>query len=307
MIYTLTFNPAIDYIINVSDYTEGVVNRTSGEKILPGGKGLNVSIVLNNLKIDTVALGFVAGFSGKVIEDMLTSLDVRSDFIHLDEGFSRINVKIKSKKETEINGQGPKISKKAIEELYKKLGTLQYGDTLVLAGSIPSSLPDTIYCDILKFLAPKSINVIVDATKELLTNTLRYKPFLIKPNIFELEEIFKTKLTSDGDIIECAKDLQQKGAQNVLISLGGDGAILLCDSGHIYRLDAPSVKVINTTGAGDSLVAGFLAGVCKKGDMQYALKMGVSAGSASVFSNELATEEEIINIFNLLPDCDLIV
>lgn len=307
MIYTLTFNPAIDYIINVSDYTEGVVNRTSGEKILPGGKGLNVSIVLNNLKIDTVALGFVAGFSGKVIEDMLTSLGVRSDFIHLDEGFSRINVKIKSKKETEINGQGPKITKKAIEELYKKLGTLQDGDTLVLAGSIPSSLPDTIYCDILKFLAPKNINVIVDATKELLTNTLRYKPFLIKPNIFELEEIFKTKLTSDSDIIKCAKDLQQKGAKNVLVSLGESGAILLCDSGEIYKLGAPLGKVINTTGAGDSLIAGFLTGLCKKDDLQYALKMGISAGSASAFSHQLATEQEIIKILNSLPDCDLVI
>lgn len=307
MIYTLTFNPAIDYIINVPDYIQGEVNRTSDEKILPGGKGLNVSVVLNNLKVDTVALGFVAGFSGKVIEDMLMSLGVRSDFIHLDEGFSRINVKIKSKKETEINAQGPKISKKAIEELYKKLSALQDGDTLVLAGSISSCLPDTIYCDILEALASKRINIIVDATKDLLTNTLKYKPFLIKPNIFELEEIFKTKLISDNDIIGCAKELNQEGAQNVLVSLGGDGAILLCDSGHIYKLNAPSGKVVNTTGAGDSLVAGFLAGLCKKDDMQYALKMGISAGSASAFSDKLATEEEIINIFNFLPDCYLIV
>lgn len=297
MIYTLTFNPAIDYIINVENYKEGVVNRTSCEKILAGGKGINVSVVLKNLGISSVALGFVAGFTGAEIEESLRGMGIETDFIHLDNGFSRINVKIKADTETEINGQGPQIDEASLKKLYKKLDTLSDGDYLVLAGSAPKTLPDSIYSDILEYLSGKNVRCVVDTTGELLTSSLKYKPFLIKPNNFELGEIFGQVLKTDDEIIQCARELVNMGAQNVLVSLGGDGAILVTADGDILRQKAPEGKVVNTTGAGDSVVSGFIAGYMKTGDFSYALRLGVCAGSASAFSEELATKEEIELLF----------
>jgi len=300
MIYTITFNPALDYIIRVPGYTEGAVNRTDDEKILAGGKGINVSTVLKNLGYDNTALGFVSGFTGNVITEMLNGLGVKSDFIQIDNGFSRINVKIKAEKETEINGQGPRIEKKDIDELYRKLDRLKPGDILVLAGSVPNTLPDSIYCDIMEFLKDKQLDIIVDATGELLTNVLKYKPFLVKPNNFELGEIFDKVLKTDEEIAVCARELQKRGARNVLVSMGGDGALMVTENDEVLRCKAPEGKVINTTGSGDSMVAGFIAGYIEKKNYEYALKLGLSAGSASAFSQNLATGEEIRRVYNSL-------
>ena len=288
MVYTITFNPALDYIINVDDFNEGVVNRTSAEKLLPGGKGINVSWVLKNLGVENVSLGFLSGFTGEIIKNMLDNEGVANDFIFLKSGFSRINVKIKSEKETEINGMGPEIDGEELAELYKKLNDLKDGDFLVLAGSVPKCMKKDIYCEILECVKEKKVKTIVDATGDFLTNTLKYKPFLIKPNNFELEEIFGRKLENDSDITECAKKLQDMGALNVLVSMGGDGAILITEDGDTLKSKVPEGKVINTTGSGDSMVAGFIAGICEKEDFEYALKLGIASGSASAFSENLA-------------------
>ena len=293
MIYTITFNPALDYIINVPDYKEGLVNRTSKEKILPGGKGINVSTVLKNLGIENTALGFSAGFTGRMLEEMLNELGVKNDFIKLDGGFSRINVKIKANEETEINGQGPSINAEAIGELYKRLEGARNGDILVLAGSVPNSLPPDIYCGIMERLSDKELKIIVDATGELLCETLKYRPFLIKPNNFELGEIIGRELLTDEEIADGARKLREMGARNVLVSMGGKGAMLVTENDEVFRFDAPEGKVVNTTGSGDSMVAGFIAGYMERNDYEYALKMGLSAGSASAFSENLATGEEI--------------
>ncbi len=300
MIYTITFNPALDYIIRVPDYKEGLVNRTSEEKILAGGKGINVSTVLKNLGFDNTALGFTSGFTGNILKEMLDELGVKSDFIPLDNGFTRINVKIKADCETEINGQGPKISNNAIEKLYEKLDKLENGDVLVLAGSIPNTLTDTIYCSIMKRLQGKDLKIIVDATGKLLTDTLKFHPFLIKPNNFELSEIVGRELTTDDEIAEGAKKLREMGARNVLISMGGSGALLVTENDEVFRSDAPKGKVVNTTGAGDSMVAGFIAGYLENGDYNHALKMGLSSGSASAFSENLATGDEVRAIYKTL-------
>lgn len=300
MIYTITFNPALDYIIRVPDYKEGLVNRTSEEKILAGGKGINVSTVLKNLGFDNTALGFTSGFTGNILKEMLDELGVKSDFIPLDNGFTRINVKIKADCETEINGQGPKISNNAIEKLYEKLDKLENGDVLVLAGSIPNTLTDTIYCSIMERLQGKDLKIIVDATGKLLTDTLKFHPFLIKPNNFELSEIVGKELTTDDEIAEGAKKLREMGARNVLISMGGSGALLVTENGEVFRSDAPKGKVVNTTGAGDSMVAGFIAGYLENGDYNHALKMGLSSGSASAFSENLATGDEVRAIYKTL-------
>ena len=297
MVYTITFNPALDYIIKVPDYLEGTVNRTSEEKILAGGKGINVSWVLKNLGVENIALGFVSGFTGEIIKNMLNDEDVANDFISLKSGFSRINVKIKAEKETEINGMGPEITEKELSGLYNKLNDLKDGDFLVLAGSVPKFMKKDIYCDILEYIKEKNVKTIVDTTGNFLTNTLKYKPFLIKPNNFELEEIFGIKLQREEDIIECAKKLQNMGALNVLISMGAEGAILVTEKGEIIKSGAPKGKVINTTGSGDSMVAGFITGFIEKGDFLYALKMGIAAGSASAFSENLATCEEIKQVY----------
>ncbi|MBE7037553.1 MAG: 1-phosphofructokinase [Ruminococcaceae bacterium] len=298
MVYTLTLNPAIDYTVFVPNYKDGIVNRTENEQILAGGKGINVSYVLNNLRFETCALGFVAGFTGNMIENMLSSSGIKCDFIRTNEGFSRINVKIKAQTETEINAQGPKITADNLCMLYKKLDNIKDGDFIVLAGSHPKGVPCSIYCDIMEYVKNKDVKIIVDATKSFLTDTLKFKPFLIKPNSFELGEIFGKDLKTDEEIITYALKLKDMGAQNVIVSLGKDGAIMITDNGNILKERAPKGNVINTTGAGDSLVAGFIAGYLEKNDFSYAFKMGICAGSASAFSHNLATKEEIRHIFN---------
>jgi 1-phosphofructokinase len=300
MIYTITFNPAIDYIVSVADYRGGAVNRSSSEKLLAGGKGINVSTVLMNLGHENTALGFLAGFTGDEIKRILDEMGVKTDFIELKDGYTRINVKLKCAEETEINGQGPAITNDALNELMNKLDALQDGDFLVLAGSIPSTLPDTVYCDIMARLSDKKLNIVVDATGELLVNVLKYHPFLIKPNNHELGEIFGKVLKSDEEIIECAKALQEKGARNILVSMAGDGGIFIGENGEIIKSLPPQGKVVNSTGAGDSMVAGFIAGYLETGDYRTAFLMGLSAGSASAFSENLATGEEVRTIYNTI-------
>lgn len=298
MIYTITFNPALDYVMTIDKLEVGTVNRSKSEKILPGGKGINVSLVLTNLGVKNTALGFLAGFTGKNIEDIINAHGCNTDFVYLREGQSRINVKLMGTPETEINGNGPYISDEDVKALYGKLGKLTSGDVLVLAGSIPNSLPANIYSDIIKFVSGKGVKVVVDATGDLLVKCLEYKPFLIKPNNFELEQIFNTKLESREDIVKCAIKLKEMGAVNVLVSMGKDGAILVDENSQIYDLIAPEGNVINSVGAGDSMVAGFLAGLYEKNDYDYAFKLAVAAGSASAFSEELASRDEVIKVYN---------
>ena len=300
MIYTITFNPALDYIMVVPSCRNGEVNRTESEKIMAGGKGINVSIVLNNMGVENTALGFISGFTGGAIENILADMNCKTDFIKLDNGFSRINVKIKSDTETEINGQGHDISDGAVKKLYEKLDSLNDGDTLVLAGSIPSSLSDSIYCEIMDYLKDKKLNIVVDATKDLLVNVLKYKPFLVKPNNHEIGEIFGVELKTRSEVVPYAKKMQEMGAKNVLVSMAGEGAVFVGENGEVYESEAPKGKLVNSTGAGDSMVAGFLAGYMEKQDFMYALKMGLSAGSASAFSENLATKEEILNVFKTI-------
>lgn len=293
MIYTVTFNPALDYVVRLAALEPGSVNRTDSEDIQLGGKGINVSCVLRQLGAQSVALGFVAGFTGEAVEAGLARRGITADFIRLPEGLTRINVKIKASAETEINGRGPDIPAAALEELFQKLEHLGAGDVLVLAGSIPASLPSDIYQRILERLAPKGVLCAVDATGELLVKVLPYKPFLIKPNNHELGEIFGRVLHTDEEIVECARLLQQKGARNVLVSMAGDGALLLDEGGNVHRLEAFKGKVKNSVGAGDSMVAGFVAGWLEKGDYAWALRLGSACGSATAFSDTLATKAEI--------------
>ena len=301
MIYTVTFNPSIDYIIRLENFTAGEINRVNYEQILPGGKGINVSIVLKNLGHDSTALGFLAGFTGVAMQQMLHSFGVTDDFVRLDDGFSRINVKIKAESETEINGQGPVITEEAQRALFAKLDRLTSGDTLVLAGSIPNTLPDDIYERIMEHLEGRGIRIVVDATKNLLRRVLKYRPFLIKPNNHELGEMFGVELKTDDDIIFHAKKLQEEGATNVLISMAGDGAILLTAEGVFYRSTAPKGTLVNSVGAGDSMVAGFLAGFMESdGSYERAFYMGVATGSASAFSPNLATREEALALLKTI-------
>lgn len=293
MIYTVTFNPAIDYIISVNDIKMGNVNRSQGEYILYGGKGINVSIVLNNLGIKSNALGFVAGFTGLEIEGGLKRLGVDTDFVHVENGMSRINVKIKSDSETEVNGQGPEISKDNIEELLDKLSDIKDGDYLVLAGSIPKSVPNDIYEKIMERFYERDIRIIVDATKELLLNILKYKPFLIKPNNYELGEIFGVECKSEEDIIMYGIKLQEMGARNVLISRAGDGAILLTETKETYITSPPKGTVVNSVGAGDSMIAGFIADYITNKDYESALKYATATGSATAFSEGLAEKNKV--------------
>lgn len=302
MIYTVTFNPSLDYIVQVDEFQTGLVNRTSKEQMLPGGKGINVSIVLNNLGIETVALGFVAGFTGKEIEKRVQDYGCRTDFLAIDEGYSRINLKLRSKEETEINGQGPSIQEKDIDRLYEKLDRMTENDVLVLAGSIPSSMPNTIYEQILERLAPKKIKIIVDATGDLLVRVLKYHPFLIKPNNHELSEIFATKIQTKEEVSVYAKKLKDKGARNVMVSMAGEGAVLLDVNGQLHQSPAPKGTVINSVGAGDSMVAGFIKGYIESGDYEKAFLMGIATGSASAFSTQLATKPEVLEIYRRLKD-----
>ena len=294
MIYTVTFNPSLDYIVRMDHFEAGAINRVSYEQVLAGGKGINVSIVLHNLGHESTALGFVAGFTGAEIEHKLAAFPVKHDFVHLENGFSRINVKAKAENETEINGQGPDISDAAQQELFAKLDKLGAGDTLVLAGSIPKTLPDDIYERIMERLDGRGIRIVVDAEKKLLLNVLKYHPFLIKPNNHELGDMFGVVLKTDEEIVTYARKLQEKGATNVLISMAGDGAILLTADGKHYKSPAPKGKLVNSVGAGDSMVAGFLTGCIEShDDLETAFYMGVATGSASAFSENLATRPEV--------------
>ncbi len=293
MIYTVTFNPSLDYIVNVPGFTCGRVNRTREEKIFPGGKGINVSMVLKNLGYENTALGFYAGFTGNELKRLVEEKGICADFIPVAEGMSRINVKIRGDEESEINGQGPAILDDDIEKLYEKLERLRDGDILVMAGSIPDVMPQTIYMDIMKYLADRNLKIVVDATKDLLVNVLQYHPFLIKPNNHELGEIFGVTFKERSEVIPYAKKLQKMGAKNVLISMAGDGAVLVAEDGNVYKSEAPKGKVVNSVGAGDSMVAGFLAGYLQSGSYQDAFHMGVCTGSASAFSEELATKAEV--------------
>lgn len=297
MIYTVTFNPSLDYIVSVDDFKLGLTNRTTSELMLPGGKGLNVSMVLGNLGIENTALGFTAGFTGEEIIRRIKTMGVKSDFISISEGISRINLKLKSIDGTEINGCGPKISSQAVWELMEKLNTLKEGDILVLAGSIPSSMPDDIYSRIMQNLQQKGILTVVDATKDLLVNVLKYHPFLVKPNHHELAEIFGATFHSREEIIQYAKKLQEMGARNVLVSMAGDGAVFSGEDGTVCDTSAPKGTLRNGVGAGDSMVAGFLYGWLKKRDYRHAFYMGVSAGSASAFSDFLATKQEVEEVY----------
>lgn len=297
MIYTVTFNPSLDYIVSVSDFKLGLTNRTDSELLLPGGKGINVSTVLQNLGIANTALGFTAGFVGEEVRKEVEQLGVKAEFISLDEGVSRINLKLKSIDGTEINGQGPKIPREAVDALMTQLDRLGADDTLVLAGSIPASMPDDIYQKIMERLDGRNVRIVVDATKDLLLNVLGHHPFLIKPNNHELGDIFGVKLSEREEVVPYAKKLQEKGAVNVLVSMAGKGAVLLAEDGSVYAAEAPKGTLKNGVGAGDSMVAGFLAGYGESGDYEHAFRMGLAAGSASAFSEQLATKDEIEKVY----------
>ena len=300
MIYTVTFNPAIDYVVHADDMQVGAVNRSRQEEVYFGGKGINVSVVLHELGLASKALGFVAGFTGEAIEQGLRADGIETDFIHLEKGFSRINVKIKSGEETELNGQGPEIPEDKLRQLFDQLEQVQDGDTIILAGSIPASLPADVYEQILRHLSGKQVRAVVDATRDLLVNVLKYKPFLIKPNNFELGEIFGVPLKDDVDeIVRYAGKLQEMGARNVLVSMGGDGAVLLDENGGVHACGVCKGAVKNSVGAGDSMVAGFVAG-CETGDYDYALKLGTATGGATAFSEGLAKKELIAELLQQL-------
>ncbi len=293
MIYTVTFNPSLDYIIRVRDFREGQINRTEYERIFAGGKGINVSLVLDNLGHTSTALGFTAGFTGAEIEHRLQEEGISCRFIRVKEGHSRINVKMKSGVETEINGQGPKITPENIEELFVILEELTKEDILVISGSVPKTLPGDMYERIMERLKDKGVRIVVDAEKDLLTRVLPYHPFLIKPNNHELSEIFGVSLKTRENIIPYARKMKEKGAVNVLVSMAGEGAVLLDEDGKQHMSEAPEGTLVNSVGAGDSMVAGFLAGYLETGDYETAFRMGLCTGSASAFSEELATREEV--------------
>ena len=302
MICTVTFNPSLDYIVSVDDFKLGLTNRTSSEILFPGGKGINVSIVLKNLGIENTALGFIAGFTGNECVRRLDEMGVKSDFIQLDEGITRINLKLKSIDGTEINGMGPNISEDKLEMLMHQIDGLGNGDVLFLSGSIPESLPDDIYQKIMAMLDGREVRISVDATKDLLMNVLPYRPFLIKPNNHELGEIFGVELKTRDQVVPYAKKLQESGARNVLVSMAGEGAVLVAENGQVFEAPAPKGKLINGVGAGDSMIAGFMAGWMQKKDYEYAFHMGVAAGSASAFSENLATKEEVQAVYRQVTE-----
>ena len=305
MVYTITFNPALDYITQVENFKIGEINRTKTETILPGGKGLNVSIVLKNLEIENTALGFIAGFTGEELIKKLEAKGVKTDFVKVEEGFTRINIKISSisgnkVEETALNGSGPQIVQKDIEELFNKLDKVTTEDVVVLSGSVPKNISKDVYREICKKISERGITFVVDSTQELLMSVLEYNPFLIKPNKEELEETLNCKISSKEDIINAAKELKKLGAQNILVSLGKDGALLLTKEDKVLYSKAPKGEIVNTVGSGDSMVAGFLAGYYKTKDYEYALKTGVAAGSASAFSIELATKNDVEELLKQL-------
>lgn len=300
MIYTVTFNPAIDYIAEVNDFKMNEINRAISERIMAGGKGINVSVVLKNLGVESVALGFIGGFTGKEIQHKVEEFGIKTDFVYIPDKFSRINVKLQLNEngviseETAINGEGPKISEKEINEFMEKIDKLEKQDCLVLAGSVSRNMKDDIYEKICGKVKEKGAKIVADATGKLLVNVLKHNPFLIKPNRDELEEIFEKDIKTNEEVVFYAKKLQQMGAENVLISMDKDGAILVTQNQKILYSEAPKGKLVKSVGSGDSMVAGFLTGFMKYNDYEKALKMGIAAGSASAFSKNLATKEEIM-------------
>ncbi len=300
MIYTLTLNPSIDYVVHLDTFVGGITNRTTSEEYYIGGKGINVSCILAELSVESTAFGFTAGFTGEAIEQGLASQGIRADFIRLPEGISRINIKVKADKESEINCQGPHITKEAFEQLLQKTDAVTDGDTIVLAGSIPKTVSDDAYERILERLKDKNVRIVVDATKQLLLNCLKYRPFLIKPNRQELSEIFHMEVSDEQEIETCARQLMAQGARNVIVSLGGEGAVLFAENGQVYRTGVVRDKVLSTVGSGDSMVAGFLAGYEQTDNYGYALKLGTACGNATAFSRGLAKKEKIQEIMDRL-------
>lgn len=298
MVYTVTLNPALDYVMKLKALRTDDINRTDGEEIYYGGKGINVSVILTQLGIPNTPLGFLGGFTGKKLEEMLKNDNVSCDFNYLKNGDTRINVKIKADKEIDLNACGPEITKEDMQSFLKKLDGIKSGDYLILAGSIPNTLPDDIYEQILERVGDRNINCVVDATGDLLKNVLKYKPFLIKPNHHELGDLFSVQIKSDDDIVKYSKKLQEMGAKNVLVSMAKDGAMLTDENGCVHKIGNAKGKLINSVGCGDSMVAGFTAGYIKTADYSYALRLGSACGNATAFSEKLATREEIERVFN---------
>lgn len=298
MVYTVTLNPALDYVMKLKNLRTDDINRTDGEEIYYGGKGINVSVILTQLGIPNTALGFLGGFTGKKLEEMLKNDNISCDFNYLKNGDTRINVKIKADKEIDLNACGPEITKEDMQSFLKKLDGIKSGDYLILAGSIPNTLPDDIYEQILERVGDRNINCVVDATGDLLKNVLKYKPFLIKPNHHELGDLFSVQIKSDDDIVKYSKKLQEMGAKNVLVSMAKDGAMLTDENGNVHKIGNAKGKLINSVGCGDSMVAGFTAGYIKTADYSYALRLGSACGNATAFSEKLATREEIERVFN---------
>ena len=300
MIYTVTLNPALDYVMKVGNIRYDDINRSESEEIYYGGKGINVSVILTRLGVENKALGFVGGFTGEKLYEMLKKDGIDCDFNILKNGYTRINVKIKAQTELDVNAQGPAIDEEDIALLLEKLDGIKQGDFLVLAGSIPNTLPDDIYERILSRLDGRGINFVVDATGDLLKNVLKYKPFLIKPNHHELGDLFGVEAKSEQDIVLYAKKLQEMGARNVLVSRAKDGATLIDEQGNVTTFENVEGELVNSVGCGDSMVGGFLAGWIEKGDYSYALKLGAACGNATAFSQELATADEIKNVFDIM-------
>lgn len=298
MVYTVTLNPALDYVMKLKALRTDDINRTDGEEIYYGGKGINVSVILTQLGIPNTALGFLGGFTGKKLEEMLKNDNVSCDFNYLKNGDTRINVKIKADKEIDLNACGPEITKEDMQSFLRKLDGIKSGDYLILAGSIPNTLPDDIYEQILERVGDRNINCVVDATGDLLKNVFKYKPFLIKPNHHELGDLFSVQIKSDDDIVKYSKKLQEMGAKNVLVSMAKDGAMLTDENGNVHKIGNAKGKLINSVGCGDSMVAGFTAGYIKTADYSYALRLGSACGNATAFSEKLATREEIERVFN---------
>ena len=298
MIFTVTFNPSLDYIVRVDEMSLGTINRTNYEQLLPGGKGINVSIVLGNLGHPSRALGFSAGVTGVALEKLLADTGVDADLVHVKAGFTRINAKVKAVEETEINGQGPRIAPEDVDALFSKLDVLGQDDTLVISGSVPNTLPSDMYEQVMERLAGRGVRIVVDAERDLLTRVLPYRPFLVKPNNHELGDIFGVTLKTRDEVVPYARRMQEMGAQNVLVSMAGEGGVLVAADGQVYQSPAAKGTVVNSVGAGDSCVAGFLAGLMETGSYQTAFRMGLAAGSASAFSDHLATRPEVEDLMS---------
>ena len=298
MIFTVTLNPSLDYIVRVDEMRLGTINRTNYEQLLPGGKGINVSIVLGNLGHPSRALGFSAGVTGVALEKLLADAGVDADLVHVKEGFTRINAKVKAVEETELNGQGPRIAPEDVDALFSKLDVLGQDDTLVISGSVPNTLPSDMYEQVMERLAGRGVRIVVDAERDLLTRVLPYRPFLVKPNNHELGDIFGVTLKTRDEVVPYARRMQEMGAQNVLVSMAGEGGVLVAADGQVYQSPAAKGTVVNSVGAGDSCVAGFLAGLMETGSYQTAFRMGLAAGSASACSDHLATRPEVEDLMS---------